>query len=710
MLGGNASSEVRVPVCGAGWTYNNRWAREGGVVDEILVENRFRNPEGNAVLFDTVLLDMVTAEPGISLLLDTVAVDVQGRGAAIRSVRAFCSMSQTIYDVEAPLFCDASGDGVLAYLSGAAFRMGAEAREEFGEDFAPSEEFGTLLGHTIPFYIKDGGRRVSFNPPGYALEEISRIPRHRRMFTQVRSEMTFLSEYGGRLDTVRQAGQIKWELWRIVFGIWNHLKNSGSFTGVENLTLEWVGAIPGKRESRRFEGYYMLTQRDIVEQTEHDDAVAYGGFAVDLHPADGVFADDDGDEIISGAHLLVPRGIYQIPYRCLISKDVPNLFLAGRLASSSHVAFGSTRVMATCAQMGQAVGMAAAVCTATGATPRALLEPARMVRLQRELLKSGQFIPGVALQDDDDLVQKSEISASSELVLTGLPANGAQLRLDRSRAQLLPLPAGELPSVTFVVDVEKPTTLRAEVRTGRGTSDYTPDVVLGVVEVPLLPGVKQKVDVAVEGKLDEARYVFYCLLENEHVAVHTSDQLVSGLTSVFYEGKQGAAAKRGAPDVEYWWPGLREPRRNLAFSVDRPLRPGAAENVRNGYSRPTTGVNAWVAAKGDLAPKLLLSWGEAKTIAEIDISFDTDFDDVMQSVLRVHDDRSVLSCVRHYRIWADGELAVECLDNHQTINKHVFENPLKARRLTLDIVASHGDVPAAVFEFRCYESPQAVAG
>ena len=126
MLGGNASSEVRLWVLGATahMTNNNRWSREGGVLDELLVENLARNPEGNPVIFDTILLEKVLAEPGMTLLLNTAAYEVTKKGDSVASVHAFCSQNSTIYDISAPLFCDASGDGIVGFLAGAAFRMG----------------------------------------------------------------------------------------------------------------------------------------------------------------------------------------------------------------------------------------------------------------------------------------------------------------------------------------------------------------------------------------------------------------------------------------------------------------------------------------------------------------------------------------------------------------------------------------------------------
>src|SRR5690606_11894090 len=148
VLGGNSSSEVRLWILGATshMGNNNRWSREGGVIDEILVENTYKNKEGNPLIFDTILLDKVKSEPNITLLLNTAVYEVQKSAEdKIRSVKSFCSQNSTEYVVEAPLFCDASGDGIVGFLSGAAFRMGAESKEVFVEKFAPNKEYGELL-------------------------------------------------------------------------------------------------------------------------------------------------------------------------------------------------------------------------------------------------------------------------------------------------------------------------------------------------------------------------------------------------------------------------------------------------------------------------------------------------------------------------------------------------------------------------------------
>ncbi|MDR2675448.1 MAG: FAD-dependent oxidoreductase, partial [Opitutaceae bacterium] len=423
VLGGNGSSEVRLWILGATshMGNNNRWAREGGVIDEFMVENTHRNPEGNPVLVDALLLEMVAREPNITLLLNTVVHDLEKSDAGtIRSLRAFNPQNATEYTLAAPLFCDATGDGLLGFLAGAAFRMGAETRGESGEGMTPGDGFGELLGHSLYFYSRDTGRPVKFTPPSFALRDITKIPRYKDLSPAGQGCKLWWIEYGGRLDTVHDTEEIKWELWRVIYGVWDYIKNSGRFPEAATLTLEWVGALAGKRESRRFEGDFMLAQRDLVEQIPHPDDVSYGGWAIDLHPADGVYSPGDGCVQYHA------KGVYGIPCRTMYSRNITNLLLAGRIISATHVAYGSTRVMATCGHNAAAAGLAAALCKKYNKLPRDIAGAGYIKELQRELLKRGQYIPGVPLRDETDLAQTAAITATSELKLAGFPPAGGK--------------------------------------------------------------------------------------------------------------------------------------------------------------------------------------------------------------------------------------------------------------------------------------------
>ncbi|HEY9136943.1 MAG TPA: FAD-dependent oxidoreductase, partial [Terriglobus sp.] len=529
VLGGNASSEVRLWVLGATshMGNNNRWAREGGVIDELLVENMWRNPEGNAIVFDSILLEWTLREPNITLLLNTAvdAADTDSVDGTIRSVSAFCSQNQTRYNIAAPLFCDASGDGILGFLAGAAFRVGAEARSEFGELLAPETEDHSLLGHSLYFYTRDTGVPVKYVPPSFALKEITAIPRFRELRVTDSGCRLWWLEYGGARDTVYETEEIKYELWKVAYGVWNYIKNSGEFPEADTLTLEWMGTIPGKRESRRFEGDYMLTQQDVIEQRPHEDAVGFGGWAVDLHPPDGVYSSQPG---CTQWH---SKGVYIIPYRTMYSRNVPNLFLAGRILSASHIAFGSTRVMATCAHSAQAVGMAAVMCKAEGLLPRDLTEPTRIFALQQALLAEGQHIPGVRLMQSEDKAQRAKLSSSSELKLASLNPSGEWERLNQPLALLVPIAAGSVP--TFSLDVRSgvATTLHCGLWTGDREGNTTPDVKLADAVIALRAG-EEAVTINFHASIPKACHMFVMLQQNDAVSVALSKEQVTGILTL----------------------------------------------------------------------------------------------------------------------------------------------------------------------------------
>jgi len=708
VLGGNASSEVRLWALGATshMGNNNRWAREGGVVDEIFVENTFRNPEGNPYFFDAVLLEKVTSESNIRLLLNAAVFEVVKSDAqTIRSVRAFCSQNETFYDISAPLFCDASGDGVVGFQAGAAFRMGAEAREEFGEKFAPDKEYGELLGHSIFFYSKNVGRPVKFVPPAFALDDITKIPRFGQIAANDTGCQFWWLEYGGRLDTIHQTEEIKWELWKVVYGVWNHIKNSGKFPEAENLTLEWVGTVPGKRESRRFEGDYIMIQQDVIGQRRHEDAVAFGGWAIDLHPADGVYSEK------SGCTQWHSRGVYQIPYRSMYSRNISNLFLAGRVISVSHVAFGTTRVMATTGHSAQAVGMAAAMCREGGLLPRDIIAPDRMRELQSRLLRTGHYIPHVSHSEPANLAESASASASSALALSSLPACGLRAELDCPRAMIVPLAAGPVPRVTVMVDAEAETEIEFQLRVTEREGNFTPDVTLAVktVRVPAGKSVPVTVDFGIA--LERAQYVFVCVMPAGGVQLALSDQRLTGVLSVRHGANKKVAKSAvqspqgdvGVDTFEFWIPERRPGGHNFAVSFDPPLAGFEPANVLAGPDRPTTQSNAWVAGLSDSRPVLTLSWDAPQMIRRVELSFDTDFDHAMESVQWGHADRAMPFCVKHYRLLdGEGRPLAEVADNHQTRNVIKLAEAAVTDRLTLEILESHGPVPAAVFRVRCY--------
>ncbi|MCD6506471.1 FAD-dependent oxidoreductase [Candidatus Poribacteria bacterium] len=409
VLGGNSSSEIRVNVGGASHSFRN--ARETGIIEELLIEDRYRNPfpmvnAHISSIWDMILWEWVTKEEKLDLYLNTSARKALMDGNRIVGVRAFQLGTEREFEFRAKIVVDATGDGAVAFDAGADYRMGREARDEFNESLAPEKADNYTLGSSIMFRARDMGRPVEFEPPPWAYDFPTDEDLPFRNHGRISGGFWWI-EFGGMLDTIEDNERIRDELWKLVFGVWDHIKNHGDH-GAENYALEWVGFIPGKRESRRFMGDYILTQNDVEEAVLFEDRIAYGGWPIDLHPPKGIY--ESGKPAV--LHKL--KQPYSIPYRCIYSRNVENLMMAGRNISVTHVALGTTRLMATCAVIGQAAGTAAYLCKRYDTTPRGIYE-GHIHELQQLLLKDDCYIIEMRNEDPDDLARGAKVRASSHM-------------------------------------------------------------------------------------------------------------------------------------------------------------------------------------------------------------------------------------------------------------------------------------------------------
>lgn len=706
VLGGNASSEVRLWALGATshMGNNNRWAREGGVINEILTENVFRNKEGNPILFDMVLIDKVMAEPNITLHLNTVVYDIEKSSSShITKVYAYNPSSESKYEVSGTLFADCSGDGIVSYLAGVSFCIGAEEKEMFDEGFVPDkQQYGELMGHSIFFYMRDTGQPVSYVAPDFALKDVQtcipKIQNSEYFSIHHHGCKYWWLEYGGRFDTIHDTEEIKMELWKVVYGIWDYIKNSGNFPEMENYTLEWAGLIPGKRESRRFKGLYTLTQQDIIEQKLHYDAVSYGGWAIDLHPADGVYASG------RGCNQWHSKGVYQIPFRCFVGNEIENLLFGGRIASVTHVANGSTRVMCTSAHGGQAIGMAAGLCIKNKLLPIDYTKKENVKVLQASLIEVGQYIPGIDLKEETNLLYKAKCEVSSQLSFSGLSADGNYCSLNYSTAILLPVYA-EIPEVSIDVLAEEETILEVQLRTSMNLLNYTPDVTLETYTFPLTKG-KQVVHIPFCSKLNEERYVFICFMANPKIQLAESSQLITGIMTVFNQiniavsnfGRQEPPEGIGVEAFEFWCPKRRPQGKNLAISLSAPLNIYSVDKLLTTYVRPTNGTNAWIADWDDSHPLLILKWDSEQMIRIVRLFFDTDYDHAMETVQMGHAENVMPFCVRNYKLMNENnQLLYEKEGNYQSINTIEFHEPVSIRELKVVLEHPSSTVPVSLF-------------
>jgi len=695
VLGGNSSSEVRVWVVGATAHGTQRFARETGIMGELFLENQYRNPQGNAVYWDQVVLDLVRAEPNVHLHLNTDVRTVTTTGddgaTRITSVTGWTMGSEIETTFTAPVFLDCTGDGLVGALAGASYRIGREGRDEHGEEWAPDEPDDQLLGSSIFFSTHDTGRPEKFVPPSIAIDlTTTPILANRAITTGDNGCNYWWIEWGGELDTVSDNERIRDELWGVVYGIWDHIKNSGAFDA-DTLTLDWVGAIPGKREYRRFVGDHTLTQQDLLTQRTFPDTVAFGGWSIDLHPVEGVYAET------AGAQQRYTDGTYDIPFRSLYSADVANLLFAGRNISASHVAFGSTRVMATCSALGQAAGTAAHLVARLGTTPRQLGTD-HVAMLQQTLLREDAPLIGVRADDDSDLARRARISASSELTaLDTTPwATEDGFLLDRDVALVLPVdPAlGELRLRTVADDATEVTvelwttgkpqntvpidhvsSHRAAVPAGLGDAvvdlAFRPDAPCNaVVVVRRAPGVRLVLtDAHPYGVLalrartaDDAQF-------DDHIP-EEADQPVTDWEARALRGRSFAFTATGSSDA---W---------------------RASRVVDGYQRPFGGPHMWSSEAGDGTAVLRLDWPEPVDVRQVRIVWN---DDVDADLINLHHHRTpwdaVPTLTRDYRLEAcvDGDWSVleTVTDNRHRHRVHDVP-PVRTTSLRVVVTATNG--------------------
>lgn len=412
ILGGNSSSEIRVHLNGVNHLKNGLPERETGIIEEILLHNRFQNPQDSYPVWDHVLYDFITREPNIDLKLNTSAMRAVMNNGKIEAALCWQMTTEKEYTVKADLFIDCSGDGLLAATAGALYRTGREASSEFNEKYAPKVADGWQMGSTVLLGSKDMGRPMPFEPPSFALKyEAEKSHPGRNL---IPFELGFWwVELGSDGDIIADFEETKHKLMGYAYGVWDYLKNSGKFPETENFALDWVSSLPGKRESRRFIGDYILCEPDMLGNKQFDDAVAFGGWSLDEHNPGGI---ENLSEPPSYFHEEFEE-VYQIPFRSLYSKNIPNLLFAGRNISQTHIALSSSRIMATCSLEGQAVGTAAALCLKKGVLPRELGQK-YINDLQEQLLRDDAFIPNKPAKDKNDLAPQATL-IFSDTTLSG---------------------------------------------------------------------------------------------------------------------------------------------------------------------------------------------------------------------------------------------------------------------------------------------------
>ena len=363
VLGGNNSSEVRVHL-GA---YQNLppYPRLGDVLAEY-GPRAGGNARPAAQYEDERKLKAVRAEKNIALFLSTRVdgVSCEANGGRIEAVSARNVISGSRFRFRAPLFADCTGDGTVGFLSHADFRQGREARSEFGESLAPETADRMTMGASVQWYAVTNSCATGFPREPWMLPFSDRTAR-----VGMRGDWDW--ETGLGRDQIAEAERIRDYGLLVAYSNWSYLKNGHAEKDrFRNADLEWVAYVAGKRESRRLLGDFILTEKHLDERDVQDDGTCVTTWTIDQHypwPREVTGFCGEPFRAESRNKLIYP---YPIPYRCFYSRNVPNLFMAGRDISVTHVALGTTRVMRTHGMMGEVVGMAASICKKHGCDPR----------------------------------------------------------------------------------------------------------------------------------------------------------------------------------------------------------------------------------------------------------------------------------------------------------------------------------------------------
>lgn len=693
VLGGNQSSEMQVGVCGADCSggADACYVRETGIIEELMLEQLHRT-----VVYadsfhkqDVLFWEKIRSEPNITMLLNTHANCVIMDGGRISAVECTQSGSEKSCRVSAKIFIDATGDGTIAAKAGAEFLMGRESKYEFGESMAPEISDGGTMGSSIFFNARDMGRKVTFTPPewAYKFPKDEDLP-YRDMSHDslgIKNQFTgfWWLEYGGVLDTVKDNEEIRDELYKIVYGVWDHMKNHGEH-GCENYDIVWMNVMPAKRESRRIVGDYIVNENDVRNRVLFEDRVAYGGWPIDIHPPEGIFSKEPPS---TGERL---SDVWNIPFRSLYSKNIPNLMMAGRDISVTHVALGSSRVMATCSLTGQAAGMAAQLCVRYGVDPKDIREN-HIKELQQSLLKDDCYIKDMPEENETLISSGAEVTTSSSSGLR-LASDGIPFGLSGSVAMLVPISKGRMDKIRLFVKTIDDTALR-----------------LRLIRSP-----------RVNAYPEEGEYIgeFVCKLnKGDEIAVFDFDHSVAENSLYWIVVEEN-------PDVSWLFKeghipvGTRCIRKNgrwigmtgsFALEITPESHPYEGHNVVNGISRPEKWTNLWISDETKSLPQRIeLVFNRIELIRTIVINFDSDLTKniYLPAPWGVSGNGDMPTCVKDYDILAktkDGwETLFEIRENYLRHRKHIIADPVRTGRIAVKILATNGDPTARIYDIKCY--------
>lgn len=712
VLGGNAGPKLGVGITGA--ARYNPCATETGILQEIREEacrvEAFTHTTGGvggysiSRRFEAVVQQFLE-EAGVTILKRHYArepVMEAGRISAViaEDMAAFRTVRIDVRDC----VIEASGDGEIGVRADADFDVGSEGRGEFGERSAPPERTDEVQGTSLVAIAHRTDREVTFIPPSGTPKFTPRVwmsslssylHHHDGWFRGKDLMFLYVTETGGRMDTVRDDAEIYEALLKQLWAEWDHIKNGPHAAEAANWDLLWVSPRAGKRESRRLLGPHVLTQQDVEEGRRFPDDIAYGGHDLDDHKPLG-----EGSNIVA---ISVPP-MYGIPYRCCYSRNIANLLLAGRLISATHIAHSSSRIMATGAVIGQAVGTAAWLCHRHNCSPHQVYEQ-HIDSLQARLLSDDATLLARPHVRADDLAREATPSATSELRFN-----------DREIARFVPLIADggvilwDWPEAMDGIDLF----LR-----NRGEQDE--ELALRIDRASPERRWKTKDEYREFGRNDLRDGAFECLHETTvsvpaghegwlqvetgglHLgakdAASDDDRLLISLAES--RGLQWAVTETACPIARMVEHSHTSPRwRVIGEMAALRLHPappvGEAASVINDHVRrfSTAPTNMWMSdPRRGMPQQLRLRWEETRTISRVELIFDTLYEDRRENPWEAQG-RAAGMCVRDYEVIAVTEQGAGSVatvrNNYNRRRSHAFE-PVPASELRIRVLRAHDD-------------------
>lgn len=746
MFGGNSSSEIRVaPISSAGYCY---WTRETGILEELLLLERLRNHDdvndGMASShYDLVLYEIVKRESNLSMFLNTTARAVgtepdpsRPDGRRITAVHASQLASEKEFIFKAAQFADCTGDATVGFLAGAEFRRGREGRSEFDEPLAPPVADNQTMGSTLTMRARNIGRPVEFVPPEWVhvyktAEEIG-MYREPNRFNRVDYGGYWWIEVGTPFDQIDDNQAIKEELFRHVLGVWNYVKNySPDKEAAANYALEWVGQVPGKRESRRLVGDVLLTEHDCHHDRQWPDRVGYSGCFIDLHTMGGILSKNEPGEPAWADcryrhYVRIPP--FSIPLRGLYSRNVTNLWMAGRDISVTHVALGPVRNMLTLGLLGQSVGTAAAYAIPRSLTPRQVADPAgpHISAVQQQLLKDDVNAFGVRNCDQQDLALNARATATSEAKLdlaTHVAPDDCVDLTSINQGFIFPVTHARVEALEVYLKnpTDKEIVARAELHqldqlwqreTGQVAARFAFRVPAGSAG-----WTQAEVNAAVQPNKPCRLAIFatpgLLWAKCRGLPTGTHQQLLHASPGGYEPRNANIKTLReiDLPAYEHWlqfkYLGA------LSMRITPTPEPYGAANVNNGFAWPYVMPNLWVSDPGQRLPQsVTLDFGTPQQFNTVYVSFDTNLRQTYHEMRGFHRSHT---CAKDWRLLAlvDGQWrqVYEERGNFLRRRKAVFA-PVIASQLKVEILNTNAtaatDVAdegksARVYEIRVYQ-------